>query len=600
VAQTANTLVQLLGRPQVERNGHLVEPPRGRKTWGLLAYLTLADQPPSRRRIASMLCGDADDPLRALRWCLSEMRRLIGWSGEQVAGDPLVIKIPSNCYVDARRLLEGEVPEAPAGELLEGIDFPGLAAFDHWLTSERRYLAARGQALLRDRALAHLAAGRFDWAAEVARRAVDQDPLESRNQEVLVRCLAAAGRADEARRQVARCADLFRRELDAAVPSTVREAALAPEPLDRRVQSVAVSAEIRAAIDAGSAAMAAGAVDSGLRRLRQAVALATGGEDRALEAKAMVALGQAICHSLMARDSEVTSLLHGGLAAAEQTGDQALAGMACYELGFIAVQCGDARHGADWLDRAQRLAGDDHDLNAAVWGTRGMMLSDAALYADAVEALNASIDHANSVGKRRQAAWSLSLVGRVHLLRGEIETAGAVLDDAAEIVRAERWIAFLPWCEALRAEAFRRQGDAEACLSLAEHAFALASDLGDACWMTMAARTLALVHFDRGRSDEAVEWVRRGLELTLPYQWVRGFALDAACLVLRPVNPAAARRRAEELALIAARGGMRDLSARAALHQALLGDSDAADAARLLSADIDSPDLADIVAASFH
>jgi len=590
------TFVRLLGRPEVERQGRLVDPPRGRKTWALLAYLTLSERTPGRRRVASMLCSDAVDPLRALRWCLSEARRLTGWGNEHLSGDPLLLEIPADCHVDARRLLEGELPERPAGELLEGLEFPGLGSFDHWLLSERQYLAAREQALLRDRALVELVTGRFDWATAVARRAVDQDPLETRNQEVLVRCLAAAGRTDEARRQVARCADLFRRELDASVPATVRQAALAPAASDRRVQSVATTAEVRAALDVGRAAMGAGAVDTGLDRLRRAVALSTAGEDRALEAEASVALGQALSHSLRARDSEVTAVLHAGLAGAEETGNQGLAALACYELGFIAVQCADTRHGAEWLNRAQRLAGDDRDLNAAIWGVRGMALSDGGHYADAIEALEASIDHANSAGKPRQAAWSLSLIGRLHLLRGELETAGVVLDSSAELVRAERWIAFLPWCEALRAEVLRRQGHAETSQSLAEHAFALATELGDACWMTTAARTLALIELDRARGDAALEWVRRSLEFSIPYQWVRALSLDAACVVLRGPDPDAASRRADELALIAARGGMREFSARAAHHRALLGDSKAGETARWLSTEIDNPDLVNSLA----
>lgn len=591
MASEPKTLVRLLGHPQVERQGHLVDPPRGRKTWALLAYLTLTERACGRRRVASMLCSDALDPLRALRWCLSETRRLTGWDNEHLAGDPLVLNIPAGCHVDARRLLEGELPEQPVGELLEGLEFSGLAAFDHWLMSERQYLAAREQALLRDRALVELATGRFDWATAMARRAVDQDPLETRNQEVLVRCLAVSGRADEARRQVARCADLFRRELDASVPATVKEAALAPAPSDRRVQSVASTAEVRAAVDAGRAAMGAGAVGTGLDQLRRAVALSTQGEDRALEAEASVALGQALSHSLRAPDSEVTALLHGGLADAEETGNQRLAALACYELGFIAVQSGDVRHGADWLDRAQRMAGDDHDLNGAILGVRGMAHSDAARYADAIQALEESIEHANSAGKPRQAAWSLSLIGRLHLLRGELETAGTVLDYSLETVRAERWVAFLPWCEALRAEVLRRQGDAETARSLAEHSFALASDLGDACWMATAARSLALIELDQARGDAAVEWVRRSLELAIPYQWVRALALDTACVVLAGPDPNAARRMADELAIIAARGGMREFSARAALHQGLLGDSKAGKTARWLSTEIDNPDL---------
>ena len=46
----------------------------------------------------------------------------------------------------------------------------------------------------------------------------------------------------------------------------------------------------------------------------------------------------------------------------------------------------------------------------------------------------------------------------------------------------------------------------------------------------------------------------------------------------------------------ASRTGMRELTVRSLLHAARLGDDDAADAARLLGADIDSPALAALVA----
>jgi DNA-binding SARP family transcriptional activator len=67
VAQT----IRLLGPPAMERDGRPVRSPRGRKAWALLAYLLLADRPPSRRHLAELLFADADDPLGALRWTLA-------------------------------------------------------------------------------------------------------------------------------------------------------------------------------------------------------------------------------------------------------------------------------------------------------------------------------------------------------------------------------------------------------------------------------------------------------------------------------------------------------------------------------------------------
>ena len=62
----------------MERAGVPVDAPRGHKAWGLLAYLLRSRVPPSRERLATLLFPEADDPLGALRWTLSEVRRRLG------------------------------------------------------------------------------------------------------------------------------------------------------------------------------------------------------------------------------------------------------------------------------------------------------------------------------------------------------------------------------------------------------------------------------------------------------------------------------------------------------------------------------------------
>ena len=86
--------IELLGRPRVLRDGREAAPPWGAKTWGLLAYLLLSERPPSRQRLADVLFPGADDPLGALRWALSELRRTLGDS-VQVRGDPVVAALPA-------------------------------------------------------------------------------------------------------------------------------------------------------------------------------------------------------------------------------------------------------------------------------------------------------------------------------------------------------------------------------------------------------------------------------------------------------------------------------------------------------------------------
>src|SRR5688500_6129411 len=49
-----------------------------RKTRALLAYLAAAPQPVRREALAALFFPQSDDPLGALRWQLSEIRRQVG------------------------------------------------------------------------------------------------------------------------------------------------------------------------------------------------------------------------------------------------------------------------------------------------------------------------------------------------------------------------------------------------------------------------------------------------------------------------------------------------------------------------------------------
>lgn len=98
--------MRLFGRPVLERDGRAVHAPRGRKTWALLAYLLLAERPPSRQRLASLLFTDADDPLRALRWNLSELRRALT-DAATIAGDPVCLRLHDGHRTDVHLLRSG-------------------------------------------------------------------------------------------------------------------------------------------------------------------------------------------------------------------------------------------------------------------------------------------------------------------------------------------------------------------------------------------------------------------------------------------------------------------------------------------------------------
>src|ERR687891_2754744 len=91
--------IHLLGSPRMELGGVSLQPLRGHKAWGLLAYLVRSQVPPSRQQVASLLFPEADDPMGTLRWTLSALRRQLGDSAE-LGGDPLQLTLRPGSLVD--------------------------------------------------------------------------------------------------------------------------------------------------------------------------------------------------------------------------------------------------------------------------------------------------------------------------------------------------------------------------------------------------------------------------------------------------------------------------------------------------------------------
>ncbi|MDQ4037323.1 MAG: SARP family transcriptional regulator [Actinomycetota bacterium] len=593
--------IRLMGRPALERDGLPVSSPRGQKAWALLGYLLLADRPPSRQHLAELLFGDADDPLGALRWSLAELRRTLGSSGV-LGGDPLAVNLGAGILVDVQ-LLDPDRPDSSVildihGELLEGVQLTSSPEFDSWLTVERHRTSATVEARLRQAAVALLVIGRPREAVEYASRAVARNPLEEGNHELLIRSLAMSGDPTAARRQVAVCQDMLRHELGVEASEAVEDAATAGVGL-WRVAPLTGRAAASSQLDAGRAAIQAGAVDAGLQCLRRAVAEADHCQDAALHARALAALGGALVHAARGRDEEGALVLHAALALASRAGDRATAVTAHRELGFVELQAGRRTTADAWLTKAQALAETEPEL-AAVLGVRGMNASDRGDYAAAFGYLGESVELARRCADSRQEAWSLSILGRARLLRGERSQASVALIRSLDLVREQRWLAFLPWPQTLSAELALCNGDFETAADGLEQAWALACQLNDPCWEGMAARGLGLLHVRRGEHSAAMSWLIeaafRSNRVSDRYQWVHAHVLDA---VISTALDQGEHNRAETLvvtlAALAARCDMRELVVRAQLHRYRLGDQAALASARLLGADIDNPALAELL-----
>jgi tetratricopeptide (TPR) repeat protein len=421
-------------------------------------------------------------------------------------------------------------------------------------------------ALLRETALVELSGGHAERAVELASRLVELAPLDEAGHTLLVRALAVAGDRTAAAQVARQCEELFERELGIPPSPAVRRALDAGTEY-RSSSRPGDPAAARARLRTGGAALAAGAAEAGLEDLRRAVAEARSCADTRLLSTALTALGSALVHAVRGRDEEGSAVLHESL----QLGRSATA---LRELGFVDVQAGRRARATRWLERARAAAaGDDREI-AAIDGVRGMNLSDAGRYDEALPVLTDSVERALSVGSRRQAAWSASLIGRLHLLRGSLEDAAAAVHTSLELAAAERWLAFQPWPEAFAAELDDAMGRAGAAERRLAEAFALSCHLHDPCWEAVTARGLAVLRarVDPGGAlslfDDARERCERWPDT---YQWILAYTLDAACAVAVAAAEPSAARRIDELSDVAARAEMREFLHRAAEHQRALG-----------------------------
>ncbi len=590
--------IHLLGPPRVERDGRTLGAPRGRKAWGLLAYLVCRQAATSRAHVAALLFEEADDPLGALRWNLSQLRRLLG---DVIRGDSLELSLDPSTTIDIRTLAEGsweDVARMPGldGELLEGLSFATSPSFDVWLGAERRRLRACAEAVLREAALSRLGAGAAREAADLAARLVRQNPLDENFQALLVRCLSASGDGIGAARQAAACRDLFRRELGVE-PGAALQAAMATTTASPITRPTTGRAAALAQLDAGEAAIGAGALEAGLQCLRRAIVEADATRDAVLRTRARVALGGALVHAARGRDEEGATALHEALVVG-QGASAPLAASACRELGYVEFLRGRYARALAWLRRADSLAGDDPLECAGIAAVRGSVLSDTAHYTDAIAALRQAEALAEGAGDVRQLAYALSMRGRVLLLREQFSSACDVLDQAVALAQ-QGWMAFVPWPQSLRAEVDLNQGEVDAAAARLEHAFALGCQLGDPCWEGISARGLGRVAIARddpaGAARILVDAVARGARLPDAYLWGKGYALDVLC------GLAVARRMPEaagwiaELQALAARSGMRELVVRAHVHRCALEPGSSMATARLLAREVDNEALQRVV-----
>src|SRR5580765_6980933 len=407
---------RLLGPPLVVRDGVVYAAPRGKKVWALFAYLALSEQPPTRQHLADLLFPDAEDPASALRWNLSELRRLLGGPDTVGSGTTVGLRLPMGATIDVHVLQAGTSAEAVAlpglgRELLEGVRVEASPGFAAWLLGERRRLQSIGGAVLREGALRAIAAGNVRAAVELATRLVGTDPLDQDAHVLLVRAFAATGDEAAVQDQLTASADLFRDELGEDIAPALYAAARIGVAPSRAPGDSRAAAEAHR--ESGEAALGAGALDVGLEELRAAVDAAS--DDPALEASMLLSLGSALVHAAHGRDEDGSAALHRAIAAADATGDRRTSAAAHRELGYVELLRADYARSLVWLQQAEELADGDELELSRVRSVRAATFGDVGKHETADEEADAAVALAESAGAERQLAWVETIQGRGQL-----------------------------------------------------------------------------------------------------------------------------------------------------------------------------------------
>jgi DNA-binding SARP family transcriptional activator len=591
--------IQLLGSPRVEVDGEDQGRPRGAKTWALLALLARSEGAIPRTRIAELLFSEADDPLGALRWTASQLRRLLN-SSDTVVGDPMVLSLPADATVDTDVIIGGRWEDALdvsglGRPLLEGIEPRAGASFELWLSGERRHLDGAASAMLHEAASALLARDEADRAVAVANRLVGLNPYDENAHVMLVQALVAVGDHDAADERVRICTNLFLEELDVEPSPALAEAAR------RRATRVRASPiMLQAQLEAGQAAMSAGVVDAGLETLRGVAEGASALKDDPLTLQALFALGVALVHTTRGTDEEAVTVLHRARDLADAIGEDSIGGSACRELGYVELLRGRYDRANTWLESGrERAAGNDTELGW-IELVSGSCLSDTAHYTQGEQALRRAVELTARVGDTEGEAFATTHLCRLHVLRDELDEARVAGRRALELTDAAAWTSFRPYPETWAALAEFRHGRVDESHQLFEHAWAMACQIGDVCWQTLSLRGLGLISAERECPAEAIDQLSQApaycRRLPDAYRWAEAYALEALVGVAIDAEDDRASAWLAQLDTIASRHGFREFQARAHLHRADLGEDDAWKLGALIAAEIDNPLLARDVA----
>jgi DNA-binding SARP family transcriptional activator len=505
--------IRLLGRPILERNDEALRL-EGHKTWALLAYVLLESRAPTRRELVERLWSDADDPLGAARWALSQVRKGLGDAARIIERDArLVVEPSTTLVVDARELLEGRwdvaaVEDLVRGPLLEGMEFGETPEFARWLDVQRARVAGAVTEALRSTATL-IARIDPDRALGLAERGLLEQPYDEELHALIVGIHVARGDRARAQSYLVRVRTLFRDDLGLELPATVTR------PLDRTpvtAKDTVVRPEVRghAMLQLATARGAGGDFAGASKIAQQVAAEAATNDDEALELEALVDLVHIRTAGSFGDPRESLGFLQRAMALASGLGDRGrLSDVEC-ERGRLLWLEGQYGAADAALRRALAIAAEIEDADREGWAKAalGVVLASRCEYEAAEDHIRDAIAHYGTIPYPRV------ILARILRLTGRIREARMTADSAVEAAKARRVLGPLTFGLVEGGEARIADGDLDGAAERFAEALSIARGTGDPDWQGLALRGLAEIEHRRGRPQVAIELLKEALEVT--------------------------------------------------------------------------------------
>ena len=197
-----------------------------RKTRALLAYLAVTARPHTRQQLAAIFFPKSNDPLGALRWQLSQIRRHVGAdtleaTAESVAlsADALAVDVHRfdrqlQANLTAITLAElTRVLHLYRGDFLTDLTLPDAPDFDLWLLGQRAHYQRLYEQGLTTAVTRLTQDERWPDALPWAQRLVQIDPLLEEAHLQLAKLYAHLGQRDAALDQLDHCTKILHDEL---------------------------------------------------------------------------------------------------------------------------------------------------------------------------------------------------------------------------------------------------------------------------------------------------------------------------------------------------------------------------------------------------